>query len=223
MACVFLANSSKIVFRAATLLWFGQIAVGCLYDPDNRCGPGQQLIEYNRCVCNPNHVLDGRGCVPCPENSTEQGGKCVCNVGFTQAAESGECIQTARGNACDTVSAPCSVEPFSYCRVVSGTQGYCTSSGCTSSADCSDGYACDTTASPSFCKRPPTGRNQPCASDADCAGYEASWCEPIQSHTCQVRDCSVDDPKSCFEDSACCDLSSFGLPRICVPHGTCPL
>jgi len=66
----------------------------------------------------------------------------------------------------------------------------------------------------------PFGEDQPCLSDLDCAGYEASFCDFIVSNTCLVRGCSL-APDSCFAGKQCCDLSAFGLPTLCTPTGAC--
>ena len=68
--------------------------------------------------------------------------------------------------------------------------------------------------------RPPLGLGDACESSEDCTA-EAGYCEIVQSHTCQVSDCSL-DADDCFIGSSCCDLTDFGLPRLCVPTGTCP-
>ena len=66
----------------------------------------------------------------------------------------------------------------------------------------------------------PTGEGQPCVSDADCAGFDASFCELFVSHTCLVRGCSV-APDSCSSGRECCDLTAFGLPTLCLGAGLC--
>lgn len=67
----------------------------------------------------------------------------------------------------------------------------------------------------------PTGEDQPCTTDADCAGFEASFCDNFVSLTCLVRGCSV-VPDSCFAGKECCDLSAFGLPMtLCIAEGAC--
>ena len=65
-----------------------------------------------------------------------------------------------------------------------------------------------------------TGEDRPCASDADCAGFEATFCDIFVTGTCLVRGCSV-APNSCSVGRECCDLSAFGLPTLCIGVGTC--
>jgi hypothetical protein len=66
----------------------------------------------------------------------------------------------------------------------------------------------------------PTGEDQPCVSDADCTGFEATFCESLVTSTCLVRGCSVASD-SCFAGKECCDLSAFGLPTLCIAAGVC--
>jgi len=68
--------------------------------------------------------------------------------------------------------------------------------------------------------RKPTGEDQPCRSEADCAGFEATFCDAFVTNTCMVRGCRV-VPDSCFVGKECCDLSEFGLPTLCVAAGVC--
>jgi hypothetical protein len=67
----------------------------------------------------------------------------------------------------------------------------------------------------------PTGLGASCSSSADCAAYEATYCESFQSHTCQVEGCTL-EPDDCYPGSICCDLTAFGMPTLCVPEGQCP-
>ena len=117
---------------------------------------------------------------------------------------------------------PCTDAVYHHCEASGGGSGYCTSTGCTTSADCSGGYACNTGVSPSICRRPPLGANQSCATSADCAGTEATFCDAVITQSCRVEGCSL-APDNCFEGTECCDLSGFGVPLpICVAQGGCP-
>jgi hypothetical protein len=69
----------------------------------------------------------------------------------------------------------------------------------------------------------PTGEGQPCASEADCAGFEASFCEIYVSRTCLVSGCSL-SPDSCPAGEECCDVTAVGLvglPTLCLAAGLC--
>ena len=66
----------------------------------------------------------------------------------------------------------------------------------------------------------PTGEDMPCSSSADCAGFEATFCDTFVTGTCLVSGCTV-VPDSCSAGKECCDLSSFGLPPLCIAAGAC--
>jgi hypothetical protein len=64
----------------------GLVATACVYDPDDRCGPHQEPIDNDRCVCEAGYVPgDATYCevfqeniclVPCSAGNTD-----VCFVG----------------------------------------------------------------------------------------------------------------------------------------------
>lgn len=213
------------VLRALLIAAAGSVALlACTFDPDDRCGVGQAIYGDNvRCVCPPGSVALGRECVTCGENEIPGPTSCVCNVGFYRPAPGQACEPAPQGlgAACDTVSMPCAGEPYSHCEVVSGTSGYCTSTGCAASDQCTDGYGCDLAVTPSICRRPPLGLFMPCASDADCAGTEATHCDVFFSKTCLQQGCTF-APDSCFVGTECCDLSQFGITQpLCIVDGYC--
>ena len=190
------------------------------YDANDRCDPGEVLFADSRCVCDVGMVPAALGCVPCGENETATATGCECTDGFARPEEGAACEEkpSGQGNACSN-QMPCATSAYSYCYTAGG---YCTSAGCSSSTDCSSGYACDPSATPSFCRRPPTGAGKACATAADCAGTEATFCDAFVTHTCRVEGCTP-SPNNCFEGTKCCDLSGFGVPRpICVDGGMCP-
>jgi len=200
----------------------GPLFVAC-YDANDRCDPGEVLFADTRCVCDEGLVPSAVGCEPCGEHEAATATGCVCADGFARVEEGAPCQEkpSGQGDACSNQT-PCATSAYSYCQAPAGTSGYCTTAGCASSADCSNGYACDTSATPSFCKRPPAGAGKACASAADCAGTDATFCDAVVTHTCRVEGCTP-SPNNCFEGTTCCDLSGFGVPRpICVAGGMCP-
>jgi hypothetical protein len=75
------------------------------------------------------------------------------------------------------------------------------------------------------------GQGMTCATSADCASFDATFCETQQSKTCLVRDCATGE-RVCADDRVCCDfsaLASFGptfaefaaTNGVCVPMGGC--
>ena len=195
----------------------------CVYDADDRCSPGQVLVSDSACGCAPGSAFTPQGCVPCAENEVAGANGCACAEGLSRPTPDAACQAPPQelGVACDVQSAPCTSGQYDHCQLVSGSSGYCTSTGCASSAECAGGYACDTTASPPFCRRPPLGMGKACEAPAGCAGTEATWCDTFMSHTCLVQGCSV-AAQDCFEGLKCCDFRQFGVPEpLCVPQGGC--
>jgi hypothetical protein len=161
--------------------------------------------------------------VPCGDNEVVSGGACVCVEGYTRPSAGEACVPVVAGlgDACDTTLAPCA-GTYSYCHVTESTSGYCTATGCTSTEECEQGYACERDTSPSYCRRPPIGLGAPCESNAECAGTEATLCDTRFTKTCMVQGCSL-SPDDCFEGWSCCDLTALGVGTVCVPEGECPL
>ena len=190
---------------------------GCLYDPEDRCGDRQHLDDGDTCVCDAGAIaVDGR-CQPCPDGEIVAGAVCACAPGTVRDPATKACVvpPTGQGAAC-AAATPCETAEDPRCTA----DGYC-SRDCSVSADCVGGYACDLAAEVPYCVRPPSGQQQPCASNADCAGLEASYCETTVGHVCLVPGCAVggDD---CFIGWSCCDLTGFLGTTLCLPEGQCP-
>ena len=208
---------------AAAFALLGVLPGGCVYDSANRCGAHQVMYgDASRCVCDTASVTTATGCTPCGEHEVPSASGCTCEAGYSKPSTDSACVETPSGlgTPCDATT-PCTDATFDYCGTGADGSGYCTTSGCATPDDCSGGYACNTTASPSFCERPPVGAGAACTSDADCAGTEATYCDTVFSHSCLVRDCVV-SPNNCFSGTECCDLSSLGVAeRLCIPAGAC--
>jgi hypothetical protein len=202
----------------------GVLLCGCVYDPHDRCDPGQ-VFNGDSCTCPANTLmLDGGACQPCGANEIVSAGACQCVAGYSRSSQDAGCEPNPAdmGVACDPASAPCASPVYGHCEATSGTSGYCTTSGCTSADQCTGGYDCDTNSSPSYCRRPPTGYGATCGTDADCASYDAKYCETMVAHQCLVNNCTK-SPNSCFVGYDCCDLTTLGIPqKICIPKGNCP-
>ena len=221
--CIRSRHRRAMTRRSASALALGLVGGACTYDPDDRCDVGEVLFSDIRCVCVEGLVQSANGCVPCGENEVAGAAGCVCADGYSRPSADAACQPqpAGQGDACDAQT-PCADPAYDHCEPTSGASGYCTTTGCSSSVDCSGGYACDTTASPSVCRRPPIGAGQACASPADCEGTEALFCDAVVAHACLVMGCSL-APDDCFEGTECCDLSQFGVPApVCVAAGACP-
>jgi hypothetical protein len=201
-------------------LSLGLLALGCAYDAEQRCGKNQVLDGRGRCGCTPDTVLVGQECLPCPAGEEVSAGKCSCVAG-TQRNPEGLCVPSQAGESCNPQASTCS-ESFPYCHAKSAEAGYCTSTGCTSPAQCPEGYACRLEASPAYCERPPVGLGRSCQGTEDCAGTEATFCDTYLSFQCIVQGCSISDD-DCFSGWDCCDFTTLGLnDTLCVPEGQCP-
>ena len=200
----------------------------CLYDSGDRCDRGQRFDSAaGLCVCDEaqNLIAGDSGCVACGEHEVASNDACSCAEGYTRPSAGAPCTDfpPALGTACAS-DKDCPDAIFDTCHVLSDGSGYCTNA-CPDRTVCLGGYACDTASAPSYCERPPSGQGKSCASDADCAGTEATWCETFNSHECFVQGCSL-TKNDCFPGKECCDLSkaSLGLMTnpICVDDTTCP-
>jgi len=205
--------------RRALWVVLGLLGAGCVYDDDDPCGPGQVRWEDSQlCVCAEGTAYTPEGCVPCGEHALATPNGCVCEMGYARTQPTDPCVEVPAdiGTACST-DAECLSPTYPHCQQTT-IGGYCTALDCTGDADCSAGYACNLTAAPSYCQRPPVGAGQTCTTDADCAGTEALFCDSVFSGICLVRDCTV-TPNSCFTGMECC---SNGPPvPICIPTGLC--
>jgi hypothetical protein len=161
---------------------------GCVYDSDERCGDER--------------VLDGGACV-CRTGTVSIDGSCIKQV----AAPNG------LGDACSTAM-ECTSDEFSKCQIARDDTGYCTKTNCEIDRDCGGDYYCSKAASPTFCKRMPTGQGAPCTSDDDCKEFDASYCA-IVGGKCAVANCTADT--DCAPGFKCQDYSAFGLPKLCAP------
>lgn len=196
----------------ASLLVPISLLYGCIVDHACDANEVELKSSFSGCLCAPGAVLnaDKSGCVACGENEEIQNGVCACMTGFARASADAGCSASSQGSACSATT-PCNGADFPYC----SPAGYCTLSGCSTDADCTvGGYACDTTASPAYCVRPPSGQGKTCSASADCAGFEADYCA---MGTCLVSGCKT--TTTCFGDWACCDFAVYGLADVCLAPG----
>lgn len=83
--------------------------LGCVLDPDDRCGPYQTIWGDNeRCVCEDGAAYTPTGCVPCGENEVVTPNGCGCAMGFARASASEACapcgeheVTSASGCICE--------------------------------------------------------------------------------------------------------------------------
>jgi hypothetical protein len=196
----------------------GLIATACVYDPDDRCGPHQEPIDNDRCVCEAGYVPGDGGCVPCVENEMERNGECVCVDGYARPADGAVCeeIPAALGGECTAAGDECDSD-YPLCHSSDDGAGYCTNA-CSTSDECDGGYRCQEMGDEGYCRRPPVGYGDKCSSDDDCAGGDATYCEVFQENICLVP-CSAGNTDVCFVGEVCCNFVLF--EPICVPADAC--
>ena len=206
------------------------LSPSCILD-DDRCDANQVAAEGDLtvCECVPGTIKDprGYGCTACGANEVVKENKCVCDEGYARATPEAACEESMLGASCSDAD-PC---PAAFPRCAMGTTGagYCTTEGCTGAADCAEGWVCIEAEPMNYCGKPPSGQGAPCTTSADCEGFEASYCEAVESKTCLVPNCATGE-SSCFGDYSCCDIMMIisTIPSLCVPpvalnDGVCPL
>lgn len=222
---------ATLILRVAIAL--GALGAGCLYDEAHRCGPNEVLDANEVCVCAPDTVPVYRdivilqpatptekppfsSCRFCAAHEVVKGDQCVCALGYV-ASPSG-CTPSNLGATCGG-DADCATGDQTFCRL---PEGYCTKRDCTANADCNAAadYACVTTDTPAYCRRPPVGQGAACTMqgpDPACT-MEAPLCV---LNKCTPSGCKADS--ECTPSRKCCDLTKFGQPglTICFP-GACP-
>jgi hypothetical protein len=227
-------HRARIARRAILALSITALA-GCVYDSSNRCGPHQVLqsatsTTVDVCVCDEHSVATPTGCTPCGANEVGSATGCQCAPGYGRASSLDPCAPCGANEVGSATGCQCApgygrASPSDPC-----TQGFdagipldasVQTGQCASDGDCTSGSACDLRVTPSVCRQPPAGQGKTCASSADCAGTEATFCDSFVTKTCVVQGCSV-AANDCFPGYTCCDLSKFGLPTVCVVGGVCP-
>jgi hypothetical protein len=107
-----------------------------------------------------------------------------------------------------------------------GNTGYCTLGGCASNDDCPPDHECQATGDgTTACARPPTGQFEGCVTAADCAAFDADYCEAAITHVCLVDGCAERNG-FCHGDWLCCQYdvlnNSLCVPPEALVEGRCP-
>jgi hypothetical protein len=195
---------SALRFTLAALP-IGLLLSGCLVDSEERCGDLFVENAVGACVCPNGQVPTDSGCERCGENERAAGGQCVCEQGFSRTSATSSCELVTDEPACTGSDCPAEGE-------------------CASSANCAAPMLCDLYGT-GQCVDPPSGLGESCASDADCAGTDATYCELYSSLTCVIQGCKEDGGR-CPGDMQCCDFAILSR-SLCVGiealnDGACP-
>lgn len=214
------------------LFLVAQLCSSCILAGE-RCGPNQVLKEgddYSLCVCEPGRIVskDGSRCVSCGANEVARDDACVCDSGFARASADGACVRVDLGATCAGPEDCLAADSLCVTSEREGEAGYCSSTACSSNAECPADWSCESANDTRYCRKPPTGLGMHCDSEADCAGFEANYCEGIQSHTCVLFGCAA-KVVTCQNEWLCCDYTElFGSEfSLCVgpsvlQSGSCP-
>lgn len=205
-------------------------ANGCLIDGE-RCDAHQVELhgDFALCVCEPNAVFNasGTGCAPCGANEVVANGTCTCEEGFSKTSPDAGCMASGAGARC-SAELPCGAD-YPYCVTTTASEGYCSRSGCTTNADCTTGWTCERAGDTRYCRRAPSGLGVACSSSAECASFEANYCEAFSTRTCILQGCAL-GTVTCPNEWGCCDYAALlGAPlSICaspemLTGGSCPM
>jgi hypothetical protein len=195
------------------------LATSCLFDPDQRCGEGQEYDEeLDACLCAGGSTPTADGCVPCGRNEVAGAAGCECKAGFERVEE--------------------------RCRRAAPMAEPATPDGGGASEPAPEGEP-DAPAPSAG----PMGLGEPCTSPADCAGTEAEFCDSFVTMSCLVMGCELggsDCPpgygcqdlsmlgaaepvcaaaicdiaaSDCPDGFTCCQPPIPGFPAVCLSGG----
>lgn len=211
----------------------------CLYDDSKPCGDDLKFDgDVGRCVCPQGSVYSPTGCIKCGEHQIVQGAMCVCEEGYIGAAD-GSCLvdPTSTSTSTSTSSGTSSTTGGGGESGAGGEGGAGADGGedtttetatstssttgaapeCTVNDDCEATELCDA----GVCRQP-TGWGATCATNDECAGFEADLCDAFQLK-CTVSNCT-NTPNTCPAAYDCCDFSAVPPFNaiMCIPAGYCP-
>jgi hypothetical protein len=166
-------------------------------------------------------VMLATGCIvdedkPCGANEVR-----LNDNGFIGCICAPDSVPTADGTGCS----PCGSHEEAKggaCVCVAGYQRKSASTACEPKSEAGDDSDAggDTPA-----KTGPTGENAPCSGPADCANYDATYCQMLQApNVCLVQGCETGE-HSCAGGRVCCSFKDFALLAstggLCVPMESC--
>jgi len=151
-------------------------------------------------------ILEDERCGPYQQKFDGDFEGCKCVEGAVATADNRACtpcgqFETAMNNAC--VCMPGYSKQAGVCTPVvdAGSTDAGIDSGMTATA--------------------PTGEGMSCSSSADCASYDAKFCQNLRPPgMCFVQGCAT-GATTCFGDRVCCDLSPYGVPALVAAGGLC--
>ncbi len=168
--------------------------------------------------------LGRRGCAPCAGHEIIQGDRCVCEPGYVANGE-GTCVATHApevnyGAACNK-SGDCT-GPGATCidddvLAMQTRSAYCSTRGCRDVSECpaQQGYGCFVTDGQSLCRKPADGEGDACDMND---GTESNPACTAEATACAFGRCTAPyvcrDAADCTPGLICCDLSAFAAPEL---------
>ncbi|MBN2528996.1 MAG: ABC transporter substrate-binding protein [Deltaproteobacteria bacterium] len=141
-------------------------------------------------------------------------GATYCETGFTHT-----CLWQGCDKNLNNCSAGYQCCEFSWmnlpnlCVDITVSGGQCA---CGTTENCKDGDYCDLTLDVPLCFPPPTGQGTACTAAADCAAFEADFCDVNGSATCLKQGCDA-TANNCSPGYHCCDFSwTEERPALCI-------
>jgi hypothetical protein len=227
------------------------VFVGCVYDPDNRCGKNQvPTPDDTSCVCASGYATTSSGCVACGKNEVSGPSGCVCESGYGRSGATepcspcGENAITNASGACECESGykpaknGCELIPAGLGAACDGEANSCTdetysvchlvfeTEGYCTKESCSGAGDCTDGYACDTSGAVAYCRRPPVGAGAPCKSI--TDCEngeatycDTYNEVCVVQGCSL-SKDDCFPGTECCDLTLFRVPEpVCVPQGEC--
>jgi hypothetical protein len=139
---------------------------------------------------------------------SEDTGLCVCRKGFVQAVEG--CVEVlATPTDAEETEPDEETDPEESTDDTESTDAANSDAAGTDESSTDDAETDDT-------EEAPSGLGMSCASAADCAGLDATFCDTFLAKICLVEGCEIGgDP--CPVGYECQDLSALGAGNVCTP------
>lgn len=220
----------------------------CIYDADQRCGPGERASD-GYCSCKPGHVPETRdifvagtpagtlgrvGCVACAEGEIAENEQCVCDAGRGRDG-AGACVPCAAGQ--EVVDEMCACPAGSVASAdgscIADTDPVSFGADCTGEGDCMGSNAvCVTDDAVGMQPRAPYCTRQGCETSAQCPssdGYycasdgSARFCRPAASgegDPCDMAAGLQDNP-ACTQEAGVCAFGTCHSPDQCATADDC--
>lgn len=179
-------------------------AIGCVYDSDQPCGPGQVIkvnSEYSEsCVCATGYAATATGCVLCGANEEIGATGCVCKAGYGRAAATAACTAcgqnevTGASGACECATGFSRASATSVCEAAAAAMGVACDASSSPCTDTTFNHCHVVSGTSGYCTK------QGCTTAADCGG--GYMCD-LTAAPSYCRRPPVGAGKDCTNDADC--------------------